>query len=66
MEAESRKDGKERKKLETLNKAKERMQPIESYFRNLKTKIESSGNITSGIFYKYHLQRENCYLQHHL
>ena len=26
------------------------MQPIESYFRNLKTKIESSGNITSGIF----------------
>ena len=50
MEAESKKDGKERKKLETLNKSKERMEPLESYFRNLKTKIESSGNITSGIF----------------
>jgi hypothetical protein len=44
MEAESRKDGKEKKKLEALHKAKERMQPIETYFKNLKTKIESSGN----------------------
>jgi hypothetical protein len=50
MEAESRKDGKEKKKLEALNKAKERMQPIETYFKSLKTKIESSGNIRSGIF----------------
>ena len=50
MEAESRKDGKEKMKLEVLNKAKERMKPLETYFKNLKTKMESSGNIRSGIF----------------
>ena len=32
MEVESRKDGKEKKRLDVLNKAQERMQTIETYF----------------------------------
>ena len=43
MEAESRKEEKERKRADTLKKAQERMLPIETYFKNLKTKIESEG-----------------------
>ena len=35
MDAESRKDGKERKRVDALNQAKERMQPIETYFKCL-------------------------------
>ena len=46
MEAEGRKEGKERRKKETIQKAqsaKERMIPIETYFRNLKTNLEPRG-----------------------
>ena len=41
MEAESRKDGKEKKRLYVLNKAQERMQPIETYFKSFTKKIKT-------------------------
>ena len=50
MEAESRKDGKERKRVDDLIKAKEGMQPIETYFKCLKSKMESGGKVNTGIF----------------
>ena len=50
MEVESRKDEKEKKRLDALNKAKERMQPVETYFKSLKYKIESGWKVKKGIF----------------
>ena len=49
MEAESRKDGKERKKVDAMNKTTKRMQPIEKYFKSLRSKIESGGKVKTGI-----------------
>jgi hypothetical protein len=43
MEAESRKDEKERKKVDSMNETTNRMQPIETHFKSLKSKIESGG-----------------------
>ena len=50
MEVESRKDEKEKKKVDTLNKATERMRPIKTYVKSLKSKIDSGGKVKTGIF----------------
>ena len=50
MENQSTKDEKERKKVDAMNETTKRMQPIETYFKSLKSKIESGGKVMTGIF----------------